>query len=715
MPLSKKRGSMTNVDYKARLEHKLYLARENPESTFDISECALKQVPSGIYSLCRVFRKRKLLMNSNKLNSLSNGGALSDLSLLTVLDLSFNELSHLPSDIGCLVSLEEFYLQENSIWKLPNEIVHLRNLSVLNVSKNNLKQLPETIGQLRKLTNLNLSYNKAIKCLPKSLGYAQKITQLEIEGLNLSYPPEDILTGGVIVIIAFLSQECGIEYNPDDSIVETEQIKDVNKEQIRTLYQNKDNDTQEQRQSALLEVERNMKRQQEFELELQSMLKGHKKKLLQDLALQQTQLEQEIEKVQQERDVNRVKLLSHIFNAEKEADTVIKQFLISSEEERLSQAKLVEIEKREEMQLLTASCSEQLLLRTKDTLISMEELLEEELFREKKLAEYTKFRDYNARSLLSIEVKNNYHLNQIMQDHERNRQDFVESLRKDEALQKAAVTALLELSDARSWSIVQQVNLVQLQLAALTNVELERRKLEMNQQLNDIADKRVTLSAILLDLLEQQEKRRKELLETIKQIEEQRGTNSLRRDSLFWLAQYQSLMETRPQGLLETLELTLVRHMAIAGVLHCLPFLTTLPTILPDITDEQLKLIGIHSKSDRNAIKQAVENYLAEKKLNSEEPIIMPSAPLKFSPTAPLDDCPTAPQEEKPCTSTSNQENSVQRINLTECVVCLDAQCEIIFLPCGHLCCCTVCTEMITAECPMCRSSINRKIRVIQP
>ena len=32
----------------------------------------------------------------------------------------------------------------------------------------------------------------------------------------------------------------------------------------------------------------------------------------------------------------------------------------------------------------------------------MEELLEEELFREKKLAEYTKFRDYNTRSLLSM-------------------------------------------------------------------------------------------------------------------------------------------------------------------------------------------------------------------------------------------------------------------------------------------------------------------------
>ena len=126
---------------------------------------------------------------------------------------------------------------------MPNEIVYLQNLSVLNVSKNNMKQLSDAIGQLRKLTTLNLSDNNAIKCLPKSLGYAQRITQLEIEGLNLSYPPADILNGGAIVIIAFLSQECGIEYNPEDFNVETEKIKNLNTD-VRTLYQNKDNDTQ---------------------------------------------------------------------------------------------------------------------------------------------------------------------------------------------------------------------------------------------------------------------------------------------------------------------------------------------------------------------------------------------------------------------------------------------------------------------------------------
>ncbi|XP_020299049.1 E3 ubiquitin-protein ligase LRSAM1-like isoform X2 [Pseudomyrmex gracilis] len=694
--MSRKHGNK-NADYKARLEYKLYLARENPEPVFDVSECALKHVPSGIYSLCKVFRKKSLLMYDNKLSSLSGGGALSDLSLLTVLDIHENEFTTLPSDIMYLSSLKELYLQNNSIRKLPNEIIHLNKLTILNVSRNNLKQLPENIGQLQQLNVFDISYNKSLQKLPKSLGYAQQLTNLNIDGLNLLYPPRDILDGGAIVIIAFLANESGIEYSPESSLSETDISREISSEDMQSMYHNKSNDVQEHRQNALLEVEKTIKQQQEYEIEVQTMLKAHRKKLLEDLALQQIQLEQEVEKAQQERDINRERLLSYIYNAEKEADNVIKEFLRNSEEERQSQAELVKREKQEEMRLLSSCHSEQFLLRTKDTLLAMEKLLEEEMCKARKLEEHTKYRYYAAQSLLTLEVRNNDHLAQVVHDQEKNRQDLVDRLRQDEVLQKAAVAALLERSDARSWSIIHQVNLVQLQLAALTNIELERRKLEINQQLNEIADRRVTLTAILIDLLEQQKTRRDQLLETINTIEQQRCVSNVRRGSLFWLMQYQSLMEARPQGMLEMLEPTLVRHVAIAGALHCLPFLVTLPSLLPDVTDEQLQDIGINCEKDRAAIKLAVENYLAEVKMSEARSPIMPSAP---------------PDE----ASTSNQDFScIQSIDMIECVICLDLQCEVIFLPCGHLCCCSSCADKVTTGCPMCRSSIDRKVRVLQP
>lgn len=160
--------------------------------------------------------------------------------------------------------------------------------------------------------------------------------------------------------------------------------------------------------------------------------------LLEDLALQQTQLEQELEKVQQERVTNRARLLSYIYNgmtisdntvkkvkvcravlfsnfarckmrnlsngnhsfvAEKEADNVIEEFLRNSEEERQSQAELLEREKQEEMRLLSSCHSEQFMLRTKDTLC-------EHRIKEYKLHVTSLFvHKYMKRSVLQVQWK----------------------------------------------------------------------------------------------------------------------------------------------------------------------------------------------------------------------------------------------------------------------------------------------------------------------
>lgn len=114
----------------------------------------------------------------------------------------------------------------------------------MNVSKNKLKYLPEAIGELKNLNILDISHNKALKKLPKSLGQAQQITQLELEGLKLSYPPEDILTGGAIVIVAFLANEFGIEYSPENYTSKTEATKGISSQDSQAPAFDKDNDIQ---------------------------------------------------------------------------------------------------------------------------------------------------------------------------------------------------------------------------------------------------------------------------------------------------------------------------------------------------------------------------------------------------------------------------------------------------------------------------------------
>lgn len=61
--------------------------------------------------------------------------------------------------------------------------------------------------------------------------------------------------------------------------------------------------------------------------------------------------------------------------------------------------------------------------------------------------------------------------------------ELVQHLQKDEELQRAAVCSLLERSDARTWGLVQQVSLVEQQLAQLTALELQRRNHQLSEQL----------------------------------------------------------------------------------------------------------------------------------------------------------------------------------------------------------------------------------------
>lgn len=61
-------------------------------------------------------------MHNNKLTSLSGGGALSDLSLLVILDIHGNEFTHLPSDIMCLASLKVYIISIFNYWNMSYEL-----------------------------------------------------------------------------------------------------------------------------------------------------------------------------------------------------------------------------------------------------------------------------------------------------------------------------------------------------------------------------------------------------------------------------------------------------------------------------------------------------------------------------------------------------------------------------------------------------------------
>lgn len=98
------------------------------------------------------------------------------------LDLSHNQLQHVPETLGRLSSLWELRLNSNRLRALPETFGHLlalerlgdmswglRGARSMDLSSNQLELLPEALGALRSLRELDLCKNR-LRRVPESLG-----------------------------------------------------------------------------------------------------------------------------------------------------------------------------------------------------------------------------------------------------------------------------------------------------------------------------------------------------------------------------------------------------------------------------------------------------------------------------------------------------------------------------------------------------------------
>nr|CAI5838672.1 unnamed protein product [Callosobruchus analis] len=630
---------------KAKLEHKLYLARETPEPVFDLSDCALHDVHTGIYSLCRVFLKESLLLNNNCLSSLSAGGELKDLQLLKILNISNNHFNNLPDNIHLLRNLQELYLSNNQLRKLCDSICNLENLQILDISCNLLKALPDDFGQLKQLRKLDITENKKLKHLPKSFYRLHKLKDLKLDSNCFNYPPKEVVVNGMEAIRRFICDDIGVNYEFIASDHEEDQ-----------KLENKTDD------------------------------KVDSVQLLAMLAEQQIILDDKLNKIHQEKETERFRLIEQLQEEENNAHVMINK-LLTLDSKPLAQ--LIEQEQKEAEKLLTMIIESDESLRKEDILKAMQDILEQETARFKQVDED---RMITSKSILEQESELDGKLTDVLRDQDKYKAKLVNDLKIDTDLQKAAVATLLERGDARSWGLLQQIRLVESQLARLTTIEMDRRKLQINQQLNDLCDQRIGLSCLLISLIDQQKERQSQLISTLQYMEQ----NSTDIDD-FWLKQYQRLLDKLPVGLSQAqknIDPSLAQALLVNGVIHCLPFLAKLTQSqynLTEVTDSNLSDAGVNCHNDRRRILDAFHMYGKERQL--DEQLNIPSAPLL------LDEASAPPPEE------------ISTFTTVECVICLDLECQVIFVPCGHLCCCRQCGSKIST-CPLCRVDVEKVINL---
>jgi Leucine-rich repeat (LRR) protein len=165
---------------------RIQLAKENHETTLDLSDLALIDLPSELFELSSL---TKLYLSHNKLVNIPK--EIGQLSSLTDLDLSGNQLVAIPKEIGQLSLLTVLVLNYNKLVNIPDEIAQLSSLTDLYLSNNKLLAIPKEIGQLSSLTTLYLSYNQLVN-IPKEIGQLSSLRELYLSNNQLVAIPKEI-------------------------------------------------------------------------------------------------------------------------------------------------------------------------------------------------------------------------------------------------------------------------------------------------------------------------------------------------------------------------------------------------------------------------------------------------------------------------------------------------------------------------------------------
>lgn len=240
-----------------------------------------------------------------------------------------------------------------------------------------------------------------------------------------------------------------------------------------------------------------------LEAELHQQQLKRKQDLLQHLLKQQNESDTLIQRMQKEKDSERQKLIDDIlqgvyknlismgnryeFNlielncvvyaAEANAGMIVDQ-LISLKSG--PDPALLELEQEEQKQLLERLRINHADLRRRDILAAMSDLLESET---KQIEVYNEKRDTTSKTLLEHESNTNRILDDLFKSNDKDRAAVVTKITQDEELQKAAFATFIAKNDARTWGLIEQVRIVESQLAAMTNCEIDRKKFELDDQI----------------------------------------------------------------------------------------------------------------------------------------------------------------------------------------------------------------------------------------
>ncbi|XP_048821890.1 E3 ubiquitin-protein ligase LRSAM1 isoform X3 [Lagopus muta] len=691
------RKKKPSEDARKRLEYQMCLAKEaGADDVLDISKCELLEVPYGAFATCKVLQKKVLIIHTNNLTSLVPKSC-NLLSLITVkvLDLHDNQLASLPTDIGQLTSLQVLNLERNLLKCLPQSIGDLAQLQVLNVKGNKLRELPATVSGLRSLRTLNVSEN-LLQELPRVLAHIRTLETLTLDASSMTYPSPDICSAGTESIQQFLCKECGIAYYPPSEYMlpalesdgETS-VDGVDRTVHKYLeeeskWQNKFSDYEKRKEKKMqekLEFERRLNMGQREHALLVQQINNQKDEILQTVREDQMRLEEGLTKHQRHLEEERLKLLQQLKQAEQGIASRIQKLIEDNQRQKQSSdiLKSLENERIRMEQLMAITQEETEHLRRREVASAMQQMLAESYKNKLIHMTYESRRQDLVSQACSSLAEMDQKFQQILAWQQMDQNKAVSQILQQSEMQKAAFEALQVKKDLMHRQIRNQ------------GVIMEQRQ---------------ALGYLLQQLLKEKKQREEELQQILLEMEAKSET----KQENYWLIQYQRLLNQKPLSLKlqeEGLEKQLVNLLIELSAEQYVPVFAhhrISLEVLSTMTARDLEKMGIAETGLQRAILRRAQEILAVAKT-------IPELLRTVDAEVPAATQPSAPEEEAPSSVVPTAPLLQWDEKKSECVVCMEQEAQMIFLPCGHVCCCQTCCKRLQS-CPLCRGDITQHVRI---
>uniref|UniRef100_A0A8C2D9V0 Leucine rich repeat and sterile alpha motif containing 1 n=1 Tax=Cyprinus carpio TaxID=7962 RepID=A0A8C2D9V0_CYPCA len=319
------------------------------------------------------------------------------------------------------------------------------------------------------------------------------------------------------------------------------------------------------------------------------------------------------------------------------------------------------------------------------------------------MAWQSKFMDYEKRKVQKhlekvifekdLEEKQREHTQLLLLNNSR-KEDVLLSVKLEQQRLELGVSQQQRAQETERQKMLDKARLIKLieaELMQLTKLEVKRRNLDTENLQEVLADQRTALSDVLQQLLKQKDQREEELRMVLVEMEQKSESNQQN----YWMIQYQRLLDAKPLSLR-------MQEAAVDADLGNLLCKLSAQHYLPIIAHQRITAEALRHMTTKDLRKVRYISFcvLAHRKMQEAGPST-PSAPLQQQLTPPL----------TPSTPLTPTAPSPDRWSSSECVVCMEHESQVIFLPCGHVCCCQTCSDALQS-CPMCRGTVSQRVRL---